>query len=79
MLDLVDNSPLPKLREKASRIGLGEVSLVGRFQVDVLQSGKSGAAKGRLPGLARPGHGNKRVLLEQGGQAARDFTLDHGR
>ena len=77
MLDLINNGALTKLREKAPRIRLGKLPLVGRFQVDVLQIREGSATKSRLTGLTRPGHGHKGILFEQGRQSARDFALDH--
>ena len=79
MLDLIDDGALAELSEKAARIRFRKVPLVGRFQVGILQVGKSCAAERRLTGLARPGHGHKGVLPKQGRQPVCDLALDHGR
>ena len=79
MLDLVDDGALAKLRDEAAGIGFGEVSLVGRFEVDVPEMRKSRAAECRLAGLARPGDGHEGVLSEERCQADGNFALDHGR
>ena len=65
MLDLVDDRAFAQLREKAAGVRLGEVALVGRFQIGVLQVGEGRTAEGRLAGLAWPGHGDEGVLPEE--------------
>ena len=61
MLDLVDDRALAQLREEAAGVRLGDVALVGRFQVGVLQVGEGGEAQRRLAGLAWPGHGDEQA------------------
>ena len=79
MLDLIDDGALAELSEKAPRIRFRKVPLVGRFQVGILEAGKGCAAERRLAGLARPGHGHKGVLPEEGRQPVCDLALDHDR
>ncbi len=68
MLNLVQDGPVRKAPEETARIVPREGALVRRLQVDVGFVRKAVPAQGGLSALARPGHGDDRVLREQGGE-----------
>ena len=61
-LHLVDDGRCTVARQKAVWIISGEPARLGVLQIDVLEVGKDRARKGSLPGLARAGQGDYRII-----------------
>ncbi len=61
MLNLIDDGAVVILSQESSGIGLGEIALVQRFQIRVIQVAEGSPAEGRFAGLARPRHCDKGV------------------
>lgn len=78
-LDLIQDGPFTEAGEKAPRIGLRELPLIGRLQIDVSQIREGLATDGGLARLTRSGHGHEGVLPEEAGQAGHDVAFDRER
>ena len=78
-LDLVQDGTFTEAGEKAPRIGLCELPLIGRLEIDVGKIRKGLPTDGGLARLTRPGHGHEGILPEETGQTGDNFAFNHGR
>ena len=77
-LDFIQDGPFTQTGKKTPGIGFGELPLIGRFQIDVVEMRKGGTAERCLARLSWSGHGDERILFEQADQAGCNLALDHG-
>lgn len=77
VLDFVDDRAGGMLCQEAARVGGGELALVERFERHVRLVREGRPAQRGLAGLARPGHGDHRIVGRQGAQARFEVAWDH--